>query len=97
SPAIYQHNAQAVLRAVENNRYVVRAANTGLSSFISNTGKILQKSEIQTRETLTQQIEIVENKTAYTRFGDIILYLSWIYAGFCLILKTITFYKEKKR
>jgi apolipoprotein N-acyltransferase len=72
----------------------VRAANTGISSFVSPTGKILRQSEVQKRETLTAQIQIVKNKTAYTRFGDVILYLSWIYAGFCLILK-IT-HKTKK-
>jgi apolipoprotein N-acyltransferase len=87
SPAIYQHNAQAVLRAVENNRFVVRAANTGLSSFISPTGKILQKSEVLKREVMKGQIEIVKNKTVYTIFGDIILYLSFLYTGFCAVLK----------
>jgi len=93
SPAIYQHNAQAVLRAVENNRYVVRAANTGVSSFISPTGKILRQSEVLEREVLTQKIEIVKNKTVYTRFGDIILYLSWLYTGFCAVWKI----KDKAR
>lgn len=87
SPAIYQHNAQAVLRAVENNRYAVRAANTGISSFISPTGKILRKSGVLKREVLTSQIEIVKNQTIYTRFGDIILYLAWLYTGFCAVLK----------
>ena len=87
SPAIYQHNAQAVLRAVENNRYAVRSANTGISSFISPTGKILQESEVLCQEVLTEQIEIVKNKTVYTRFGDIILYLSWLYMIFCIIFR----------
>ena len=86
STAIYQHNAQAVLRAVENNRYVVRSANTGVSSFISNTGKILQQSGILQREVLTEDIEIVKNKTVYTIFGDIILYLSCGYIAFCVLI-----------
>jgi len=84
STAIYQHNAQSVLRAVENNRYVIRAANTGISMFVSNTGKILQKSNVLKREVLTEDIEIVKNKTVYTVFGDIILYLSWGYIAFCV-------------
>ena len=86
SPAIKQHNAQSVLRAVENNRYVIRSANTGISSFISNTGKILQKSEVDQRTVLTEEIKIIKNKTIYTICGDIILYLSWIYVAFCIIL-----------
>ena len=84
SPAVYQHNAQAVLRAVENNRYVIRSANTGVSAFISNTGKILQKSNILQCEVLTENIKIIKNKTIYTIFGDIILYLSCGYIIFCM-------------
>ena len=86
SPAIYQHNAQAALRAVENNRYVIRAANTGVSSFISNTGKILRQSNVLQREVLTQDVEIVKNKTVYTICGDIILYFSWGYVAYLIII-----------
>jgi len=85
SPAIYHHNAQAALRAVENNRYVIRSANTGVSSFISNTGKIIQQSNVLEREVLTQDVEIVKNKTVYTVCGDVILYLSWVYILFCVV------------
>ena len=92
SPAIYQHNAQAVLRAVENNRYVVRSANTGVSSFISPIGEILQQSNVLQREVLTGEIQIVKNKTIYTICGDIILYLSWGYIMFCVVL----FFRKKR-
>lgn len=40
STAVYQHNRHAVLRAVENGRYIVRAANTGISSVISPVGQV---------------------------------------------------------
>jgi len=87
SPAIYQHNAQAVLRAVENNRYVIRAANTGVSSFISPVGEILRQSNILQREVLTEGVRAVKNKTVYTVCGDIILYLSFAYTAFCVVYK----------
>ena len=87
STAIYQHNAQAVLRAVENNRYVIRAANTGVSSFISPIGEILRQSSVLKREVLAEEVGIVKNKTIYTLCGDIILYLSWAYIAFCVIIK----------
>jgi apolipoprotein N-acyltransferase len=41
SAAVYQHNKHAQLRAVENGRYVARAANTGISSIIKPTGEIV--------------------------------------------------------
>ena len=85
SPAIYQHNAQAVLRAVENNRYVIRSANTGISSIISPTGEIIRQSDVLQREVLIADVGIVRDKTVYTVFGDVILYLSWIYVAVCVV------------
>ncbi|HAJ57274.1 MAG TPA: apolipoprotein N-acyltransferase [Candidatus Omnitrophica bacterium] len=35
----YQHMQASVMRAVENRTYVIRAANTGISCFIDDTGK----------------------------------------------------------
>ncbi|MCK4423606.1 MAG: apolipoprotein N-acyltransferase, partial [Candidatus Omnitrophica bacterium] len=48
SPAPYQHMNASVFRAVENNRSVVRAANTGISCFIDPHGRVysvLKKSK----------------------------------------------------
>lgn len=41
SPAPWQHLQASVFRAVENRRPLVRAANTGISAFISASGSIL--------------------------------------------------------
>jgi len=87
SMAIYQHNAQSVLRAVENNRYVIRAANTGISSVISPTGKIITKSNVFETTVLSANVGVIKNKTIYTLAGDIILYLAFGYILFCAILK----------
>ena len=84
SMAIYQHNAQAVLRAVQNNRYVVRSANTGISSFISSTGRVLQQTEVFERTAMTREVGLVSGMTIYTRFGEIILYLAFIYIIACI-------------
>ena len=85
SSAIYQHNAQAVLRAVQNNRYVVRSANTGISSFISSTGRVLQQTEVFERTVITREVGLVQGMTIYTRFGEIILYLAFIFVAACVI------------
>ena len=87
SSAIYQHNAKAVLRAVSNNRYIVRSANTGISSFVSSTGEILQQTQVYERTVITQEVGLAKSMTIYTRFGDIILYLSWLFIIFCVILR----------
>jgi apolipoprotein N-acyltransferase len=41
SAALYMHNAQAQLRAIENRRYVARAANTGISTVINSRGEVI--------------------------------------------------------
>jgi apolipoprotein N-acyltransferase len=87
SAAIYHHNAQAVLRAVQNNRYVVRSANTGISSFISPTGRILRQTEVFERTAITQEVGLARGMTLYTRFGEIILYFAFGFTGVNIALK----------
>ncbi|MFZ8281203.1 nitrilase-related carbon-nitrogen hydrolase, partial [Staphylococcus aureus] len=41
TPGYQQHLAYAKLRAIENNRWVVRSANTGVSAIINNKGNLL--------------------------------------------------------
>ncbi len=61
-----QHLNQAVLRAIEQNRYVLRGTNTGFSAFIDPQGKILKKSSLLSKETLySQKIFALQEKTFY--------------------------------
>jgi len=96
SIGIYQHNAQSVLRAVENNRYVIRSANTGISSFISPIGEILAKTEVDKDEVIICDVGIIENNmTVYTVCGDIILYLSAVVIAVCVVLHIRYIYDKK--
>lgn len=71
-----QHLAMAVLRAVENGRPVVRAANTGISCFIDHRGVIYDPTELFEQTTISGTIEPRDATTPYTRFGDLIVLLS---------------------
>ncbi len=62
----YQHESIAILRAVENRRYVVRAANGGISCIISPNGKILSQTDLFVRTELTGNVKLLKNKTFYT-------------------------------
>src|SRR6185436_5956780 len=44
--APYQHFEQASMRAIEEGRYLVRAANTGISGIVDPYGRVIAKSEI---------------------------------------------------
>ncbi|RJQ86477.1 MAG: apolipoprotein N-acyltransferase [Desulfobacteraceae bacterium] len=68
--AAHQHFSMAVLRSVENRRFQVRAANTGISGFIDPTGRILAASALYADATLTAQVALLKGRTLYSRWGD---------------------------
>ncbi len=80
--APYQHLAMAVFRAVENHRPLVRAANTGISAFISPTGAIKSRSRLFIQQTLIRDVQPLSSPLSmYTRMGDIfVLFLCVISA-----------------
>lgn len=76
--AAYQQLSMAVLRAVENKRFLVRAANTGISAAIAPTGKILAQTDLFTEAALPATITALTQLTLYSRVGD-------VFAGLCLL------------
>lgn len=72
SSAPYQHFAIAVFRAVENRRFLLRAATTGISGIINPYGRILSRTELETQSYLTGRITPLQTQTPYTRFGDVL-------------------------
>ena len=68
--AARHHAMMAYLRAVENRRYVVRAAATGISAIIDPSGRVLSELPIYNRGILTGSIAPLSNLTPYARFGD---------------------------
>ncbi|MBX9951133.1 MAG: apolipoprotein N-acyltransferase [Candidatus Obscuribacterales bacterium] len=58
--------ATSVLRAVENRRYVVFAANTGPSAVIDPLGRIQERSGIGKAQTLTGKVGKVDNMSIFT-------------------------------
>lgn len=71
-----QHMAYAKLRAIENRRWVARSANTGISGFINQRGDIVQQTEWWVPAALSQEINLNEDITFYTQYGDLIAYLA---------------------
>lgn len=65
-----QHNQYAILRAIENRRWVVRCANGGISSFVDPLGRMYDQTEMYTETFIQHQIEPLQTKTFYTIHGD---------------------------
>jgi apolipoprotein N-acyltransferase len=69
SSAPHQSMAMSVLRAVENRRSLVRAANTGISGFVAPTGVIRSQSELFMPAALTESVELINEQTIFSRWG----------------------------
>ena len=75
SAAVYMHNNQARLRAIENGRFVARSANTGLSSFITSHGDIISELPLLEIGYLNCEISLLSHTTMYTKIGNAFVYL----------------------
>lgn len=73
SPAVRQHQGHAMLRAVESGRWVVRAANTGISSLISPTGEATVSLGALEEGTVYGEVYVRDGKTLYSLTGNIIV------------------------
>ena len=85
--APYQHAQASVFRAVENRVPVIRAANTGLSCFISATGEVTSTVQEKGKEIMvtghqTKGIFLRKTTTLYNRLGDWFLILSAVLLWF---------------
>lgn len=76
SSAAYQHWEQASMRAIENGRYLARAANTGISGFVDPYGRVLEKSDLFEQRLLVQDVRFLTARTVYSRIGDLVAWLS---------------------
>lgn len=84
-----QHLLYAKLRAIENRRWVARAANTGISGFINQRGDIVQQTSWWVPTSLTQEINLNEELTFYTRSGDVLVYFFLATALFSIALMVV--------
>ena len=86
SSAPYQHFAAYVFRAVETDRYVLRAANTGISAVIDPRGRTCAKTGLFTEGVLAGTFSPRKGETPYVRYGDWFVALCGLLlvAGACL-------------
>lgn len=71
SAAPYQHLGMARFRAIENRVWLARAANTGISGFISPSGKVVQASPLFQDAVINGTVGLGAGFSFYTRFGDV--------------------------
>lgn len=70
SSAAHQHLQFSRLRAMENGRWMLRAANTGITAFISPDGEIVQRTRQFEQAVIRNEIQPRTGLTPYQRWGD---------------------------
>ncbi len=82
SAAPHQHFQQAAMRAIEQGRYLVRAANTGISGVVDPYGRVVRRSELFVTTVVTEDVRLLTQLTFYGQVGDLPAYL-------CLVLTAV--------
>jgi apolipoprotein N-acyltransferase len=72
-----QHLNQARMRAIENNCWLLRGTNTGVTASIDPYGRVVDSAPRDVRTSLDAPFSVVTRTTFYTRHGD---WFAWLCA-----------------
>ena len=76
TPVLRQHLANAVFRAVETNRPVLRVTNVGITAYINERGEVLDPAQPYTEDTRVWSVAKSDgSQTFYVRYGD---WFAWL-------------------
>lgn len=62
-----QHLALTVLRSVEQNRWLVRSTNTGISAFVDPLGRVVRSTPLFEEAAVVQRLNLNEDRTVFSR------------------------------
>ncbi len=85
SSAPYQHFALASMRAIEQGRYLARAANTGISGIVDPYGHVVEASRLFEQAALVGEVRYLRTLTVYARIGDVAVHASALLVALALI------------
>lgn len=81
SSAPFQHWELASMRAIEQGRYLARAANTGISGVVDPYGRAVVKTGVFEEAAITAEVRFLTERTVYATIGDAVAQLSLAVAG----------------
>jgi apolipoprotein N-acyltransferase len=70
SSGAFQHATMARLRCIENGVALARSANSGISMFVDQYGRVLGRTRLYDRTFLQKSISVARIPTIYSRLGD---------------------------
>ncbi len=86
--APFQHFTPNVFRAIENNRWLIRADNTGISAIIDPVGHVVAASPIFQGCVVTGNVFARRAISLYTRFGDVFAWCCCLFSVLALFIST---------
>jgi apolipoprotein N-acyltransferase len=96
-PGAFQHRQFAVLRAVENRRWIARCAVGGFSCFIDPEGRIHDMTELFTEASIARRIGRSDAWTFYTRHGEWLgIFSAWMAGAFLAAVLGQKFLRKKR-
>ena len=97
TPGYKQHLKYGALRAIETRRWIARSANTGISCFIDPTGKILQETGWWVPAAIKGKIQMRNEITFYTRYGDYIARIAMLLSALLIIYSLLIRFRIIKK
>ncbi len=89
TPVLRQHLANAVFRAVETNRPVLRVTNVGITAYVNESGQVLGSTKGYTEDTRVWPVAKSNgSQTFYVKYGD---WFAWLCSIVTLVLLAFTF------
>ena len=70
SPAASQHVQMSAMRAVEEGRWVLHAAISGITAVVDPEGRIIKRTQLFEQNIVRQEVQRAGARTIYGRFGE---------------------------
>jgi apolipoprotein N-acyltransferase len=94
TPVLRQHLANAVFRAVETNRPVLRVTNVGITAYINERGEVLDATQPYTEDTRVWSVAKSDgSQTFYVKYGD---WFAWLCTAVSVALIALAFIGKKR-
>ncbi|HMJ26747.1 MAG TPA: apolipoprotein N-acyltransferase, partial [Pyrinomonadaceae bacterium] len=74
TPVMRQHLSNAVFRAVENGRPLIRVTNSGITAFVGSEGQVSDTTRAFEPAVRSRYVSWSKGTTFYTRHGDVFVY-----------------------
>jgi apolipoprotein N-acyltransferase len=94
TPVLRQHLANAVFRAIETNRPVLRVTNVGITAYITERGEVLDATQPYTEDTRVWSVARSDgSQTFYVKYGD---WFAWLCTIVTIMFLIPGYFRKKK-